>query len=134
MASICGSVDGGKEGSNLLLSGSAVLLDLGDGAVHGGDGLLGCLLLLSHVDGVVDDLVLKGIGHFIQGNEVVLGMLVHHALGTNRLVAGLAVGIDLESDVLLAAGNALGGGGSSKGVIKGDLLVIGSNFHFPVTR
>ena len=42
-------------------------VDLENGAIHGGDGLLGGLLLLAHVDGVVDDLLLKGTRHLVQG-------------------------------------------------------------------
>ena len=57
-------------------------------------------------------------------------MLLTAAFGTNRLVAGLAVGVDLESKVFLAARNPLDGGGSSQGIIEGDLLVVGSSFEF----
>ena len=115
---------------NLLLGGSAPAVNLGDGAIHGGDGLLGGLLLLAHVDGVVDDLLLKGTGHLIQGDEVVLGVLLNAAFGAHRLIAGLAVGVDLDPNVLLAARDPLDGGGSSQGIIEGDLLVVGSGSSF----
>ena len=123
MASICGSVDCGKEGGNLLLSGSAVLLDLGDGGIHAGDGLLGRFLLLAHADGGVCDLLLKGTGHLVQGDELVARVVLNAALSADRLLALVAVGVDLEPNVLLATRNALGGGSSRKSILQINLLV-----------
>ena len=61
-----------------------------------------------------------------------LGMLLNGTFGANGLSAGLAVAVDFVTNALLAAGNSLHGGISSKGVLKGDLLVRGRHHHLLV--
>jgi len=117
---------------NLLLGGYAMLLDLVDSVIQGGDGFPRLFFSLIDGDGVASDLVLEGACDLNQGAEVMLGMLLDSTLGTDGFGAGLAVGVDLESDMFLAAGDPLHGGISSQGLLKGDLLVRGSSLAFLV--
>ena len=64
--------------------------------------------------------------------EGVARVPLRNAPGTESIMAGLAVGVDLHANVLLAAGNPLHGGISGKGLLKGDLLVSGCGLAFLV--
>jgi len=74
-------------------------------------------------------LVLERAGDLAQGAEGVARVLFDAALGTNGFSAGLAVGVNFVTDVLLAAGNPLHSRISGKVVLKGDLLVSSSWLH-----
>ena len=123
------SVESRNKGSNLLLSGAAVLLNLVDGTIHGGDGLQCLFLSIRDGDGIAGNLVLEWAGDLAQGAEDVARVHFAQTPGTNGFSAGLAVGVDFHADVFLAAGNSLHAGISGKGLVKGDLLVHGR--HLP---
>jgi len=129
MAGINSGLNRGKQGGDVLLSGAAVILDLADGAIQGVDGPPGILLSLGHGDSVAGYLVLERAGDLAQRAEGVAGVLLAQTLQANRIIAGLAVGVDFITDVLLATGNPLYGGISGKGLLKGDLMVHGRHFH-----
>ena len=133
MAGINRGVNRGKQGGNILLSGAAGILDLADSAIQGVDGLPRLLFSLGHGDGVASDLILEWAGDLAQGAKGVARVLFNSTLGTDSVVARLAVGVDFVTDVLLAAGNPLHGGSSGKGVLKGDLLVSRGDLGFLVT-
>jgi len=112
-----------------------VILNLVDDAIEGVDGLPRLLLPLGHGDGVAGNLVLEGAGDLAQGAEGVARVLLDCTPGANGFSACLAVGVDFDANVLLAAGNPLYGGISGTIVVKGDLLVRGSEFSsFVSTR
>ena len=117
------SVKSGEKGGDVLLSGAAVILDLVDGAIQGGDGLLCLLFSLGHGDSIAGNLVLKWAGHFVQEANVMAFVTCQDTPSTNGFRASLAVGVDFITNVLLAAGNPLHSGISGKGVLKGNLLV-----------
>jgi len=118
-ASIHGSMEGGRKGSNLLLGCFAILLDLVDSAIQRSDCLPRFLFSLSHGDGVTSDLVLKRTCNLAQWAEIVLWMFFNAALGANGFIAGLAVGVDIESKVFPTAGYSLDSRSSDQGIFKG---------------
>jgi len=67
-----------------------------------------------------------------QRAEGVARVPLRNAPGTESIMAGFTVGVDLHANVLLAAGNPLHGGISGKGIFKGDLLVGSGEFGFLV--